>query len=234
MSPQVAADPHLDSWEQVFASRAWGRYPSEDLVRFMARRYGSLTDRGGVRVLEIGCGPGANLWYLAREGYSVAGIDGSPTAIEHAARRQREERIAAEFDVRVGDFAVLPWRDASFDAVIDIEALSANRLETISAAISEIRRVLKPDGVFFGRMFGTQTTGCGTGRAIERNGFTCPTDGPCAGQDVAHFFDDAEIRSLLAGFGEIAIDWTSRSDHGGDWTVFEWLVSAQSPLGAPG
>ncbi len=224
----AAADPNLGSWEETFASRPWGRYPSEDLVRFMARRFGQTADRSVLRVLEIGCGPGANLWFLGREGYAVAGIDGSPTAIRLARERLAAEGVAPGADLRVGDFATLPWPDATFDAVLDIEALYANRLATIRASIAEVRRVLKPKGAFFAKLFGTATTGFGTGQELETHGFACPIEGPCAGQVVAHFFDEAEIGSLFAGFAEIVLDWTSRSDRRHGWTVFEWLVSAQA------
>jgi len=66
-------------WEEIFTERAWGRYPSEDLVRFGAQRLGHRQPRSDVRVLEVGFGTGANLWYFAREGYSVAGLEGTET-----------------------------------------------------------------------------------------------------------------------------------------------------------
>ena len=76
----------LDYWENIFASRGWGAYPPEELVRFIARNFRTVPDRSQVHVLEIGCGPGPNIWFLAREGYAAAGIDGSPTAIRQRVR----------------------------------------------------------------------------------------------------------------------------------------------------
>ena len=55
-------------WETIFSTRAWGRYPSEDLIRFCAQRFYGLQPRSDVRLLEVGFGTGANLWYFAREG----------------------------------------------------------------------------------------------------------------------------------------------------------------------
>jgi len=41
-------------WERIFRSREqWGRYPPEELVRFMARHYYQVADRREVRVLEV-------------------------------------------------------------------------------------------------------------------------------------------------------------------------------------
>jgi SAM-dependent methyltransferase len=166
-----------------------------------------------------------------REGFTVAGIDGSQSAI-----RQARERLVAEglphseprVDLRVGDFVNLPWSDATFDAVIDIAALYANPLEKITACIAEIARVLKPGGSFFGKMFGTATSGSDSGEPLEPGTRRRPTLGPCAGNEVAHFFSREELAGLFRGFGRLGIDSISRTDHNGAVTVFEWLVSAQS------
>src|ERR1035441_2780479 len=93
------------SWEKVFRSRDWGKYPPEELVRFVARTYYSVPDRKSIRLLEIGCGTGANVWFMAREGFTVSGIDGSVTAIEKARQRITAERLQAHFEV--GEVATL-------------------------------------------------------------------------------------------------------------------------------
>src|SRR6218665_938871 len=71
----ISTAPHYTGhWDEKFRSRSWGRYPPEDLVRFMGRRF-RAADKGAVKVLEVGCGPGANLWFMHREGFAVHGID---------------------------------------------------------------------------------------------------------------------------------------------------------------
>jgi 2-polyprenyl-3-methyl-5-hydroxy-6-metoxy-1,4-benzoquinol methylase len=94
-------------WEQVFLSQAWGKYPSEDLIRFVARNFYKSEDRSRVKILEVGCGPGANLWFFAREGFSFSGVDGSAAAIEQATARL--------------DAEVLGWRERGSLHVGDIE-----------------------------------------------------------------------------------------------------------------
>lgn len=203
-------------WESIFATRPWGAYPPEELIRFMARNFQSVADKSAVRVLEIGCGPGPNIWYLVREGYTVAGIDGSPTAI-----RQTRERLAAEglpdtslhVELNVGDFSRLPWPAESFDAVIDIASLYANPVQKIVASLAEVRRVLKPGGHFFGRMFGDRTTGSKTGELFEPGTMRHPETGPCAGNDFAHFFHREELDVFFSGFGVLGVDSIHRTDH---------------------
>jgi SAM-dependent methyltransferase len=99
-----------------------------------------------LKALEVGCGPGTNLWFLAREGFRIAGIDGSAVAIASARERLRVEGMNEQLlqaDFEVGNFALLPWNDSSFDAVIDIQAISHNTAPAIQSVIAEIRRVLK-------------------------------------------------------------------------------------------
>jgi SAM-dependent methyltransferase len=223
-------DGPKEYWESVFATRRWGSYPAEDLVRFIGRTFPSVADKSRIQVLDMGCGPGANLWFLVREGFRAAGIDGSPTAI----RLARERLIAEELpyttpsvDLRVGDFTNLPWPDSTFDVVVDIASLYANPMKTIRAATNEIHRVLKSGGIFFGRMFGAATTGSDSGEWIEAGTRSNPTAGPCAGNQVAHFFSRPEIDHLFARFQELGIDQTHRTDRNGEIRIFEWLVSAR-------
>ena len=215
-------------WEELFAARGqWGAYPSEELIRCVARHF---TDNGTRRVLEIGCGPGANLWYLLREGWRVAGIDISTTALRMAKRRMVAEGLPADveyLDLREGNFTSLPWQNETFDAVIDIASLYANTMATIRLTVNEIYRNLKADGVFFGKMFGRETTGSDSGIAIELGTRFRPSRGPCAGNEVAHFFTRDELVSLFANFSQISIESMIRTDQNGSIKIFYWLVTAK-------
>lgn len=223
---QTSPEPVVDYWEKVFAQRPWGAYPPEELVRFIARHFQAIPDRSRIRVLEIGCGPGPNIWFLAREGYGVAGIDGSPTAIRQAEERLQTEKLPAA-DLKVGNFASLPWSDACFDAVVDIAALYANPMQNIQTTIAEIARVLKPGGLFFGKMFADSTTGSRSGTMIEPGTVERPTDGPCAGNAIAHFFSRTELETLFSGYSRLLLDRVHRTDGGGMVDIVEWLVQAQ-------
>ena len=81
-------------WDRLFRSKEWGKYPAIDVVRFVARHFYRAADRQRVRILEIGCGTGANLWYLAREGFDAVGLDGSEVAIEIYLRKRSQSRYA--------------------------------------------------------------------------------------------------------------------------------------------
>ena len=129
MTENARTEANLERWNEVFESRDWGRYPPEELIRFVARNFGDVPERGDVRFHEVGCGPGANIWFLRREGFAAAGIDGSHAAIEQARARLAADGLndqPGQIDLRQGNFASLPWSDESFDAVFDIEDINAN------------------------------------------------------------------------------------------------------------
>ena len=91
----------------------------------------------GSRVLEIGCGQGVGLRYLADQSQaSVTGVDLSIVATLLARR--------AGLAVRRASTHALPFADASFDAVFMIEALFV--FAGWARALPEVRRVLTPGG----------------------------------------------------------------------------------------
>lgn len=219
---------NIARWDGLFATRAWGRYPPEELVRFVARTFRGAAQQH-LYALEVGCGPGANLWYLAREGFAIAGIDGSAHAIASARQRLASEGFSAagSADLRVGNFAALPWPDGSFDVVIDIEAISANTVPVIRSVVAEIHRVLKPGGWFFGKMFGPKTSGILSGRTVDPHTTENPVEGPLAGIGLLHAFTEDELQRELAAFSELRLDWVHRGDGNGAHEIFEWLVQAR-------
>ncbi len=134
-------------WEEKYKAGHQQRAPWDEVVSFLFRNIPKNRPRTNIRILEVGCGTGSNLWFAAKEGFDVYGIDGSPTAIEVARKRFTEDKLKG--DLRVGDFTELPYDDSQFDLIIDRYALSCCGTTAIKKAINEIHRVLKPGGKFF-------------------------------------------------------------------------------------
>lgn len=215
-------------WERVFTSHAWGRYPGEDLIRFIARNFYGAADRASVRVLEVGSGTGTNLWFLAREGFAASGIEGSPTAC-----RLARERLDAECpgwdaaprlgEVRVGDMAELSWPDVHFDAVIDSEAVYCNDEAESRAIYREMHRVTKPGGRLFVRTFATGTCGEGTGERLGPRRWAADV-GPLAGKGPSRFTALEELANLLGPWRIVEVNLITRSLDAQRAEVREWIV----------
>jgi ubiquinone/menaquinone biosynthesis C-methylase UbiE len=130
--------------------KAQRRYPNEELLRFMGREFFDipLKDRKDKHILEIGCGSCANLWMIAKEGFSTYGLDLSEEAI-NLGHKMLEEWGINGVDLKVGSMTKLPYKDKSLDAVVDILSAYCLDEENFEICMKEISRVLKPGGCFF-------------------------------------------------------------------------------------
>lgn len=215
------------AWEQIFRSKEWGKYPPEHVIRFVARNFYRAADRSQVRLLEIGCGPGANVWFMAREGFAVSGMDGSETAIRKASQRLASEGLAA--DLRVGDFNQLPWADASFDGVLENVSLYCNPWASIEQALHEVLRVLKPGGLFISSFFTDRTWGYGTGDMIEPDGFANLREGPLAGAGFCLFLNRDRVPQLFRNFTDLAVEQISWTAEGERRLIEQFVITTRKP-----
>lgn len=213
-------------WEKVFSSQAWGKYPEPELIRFVAQGYYAASNRRDVRILELGSGPGANLWYLAREGFSFVGVDGSATAVT-----QSTDRLDAECpgwrehsQVLEAFFGTLPFDSGTFDAVIDNEAVCCNFFEDSVATYREAARVLKEGGRLFARTFAPQTWGYGLGKVVGDHTYTDIPEGPFKNRGRVRFTPADVIPKLMPDFDLDPLRWVARSA-GDDKEIREWIVT---------
>jgi len=214
------------TWERVFRSREWGRYPPEELIRFVARNYYAVPNRQDVRLLELGCGPGANIWYLAREGFTVHGVDASETAISKARERLAGESLEAS--LAAGDIARLSnlYSDIHFDAIIDVTCLQCNRAGAVKRIVDQAFDLLKEHGRFFGIMLAEGSYGWGTGTEVEPGTLVDINEGPLKGAGLNHFFTLAELGELFRRFAGVRIEYSVRSMNDRRDAVKHWVVEA--------
>jgi len=120
-----------------------GRLVLGSLLRSIAADVAAVASAGapdGVRVLEVGCGPGRLSIRLARRyGLDVTGLDLDPAMIGRARTNAGGE---AGPSFLVGDAASLPFPDGSFDLVVS--TLSMHHWADQAAGLAEIGRVLRP------------------------------------------------------------------------------------------
>ncbi len=152
MKPVPASD-HWERtagwWQEEFTDGADPEY-EEQIMPLAAEHLA-----GATRVLDVGCGEGQVSRLAARLGARAIGIDPTWAQLTVAARRGGGPVYAGAVADR------LPFRDASFDAVV--ACLVFEHIDDADAALAEVARVLEPGGrfVFFLNHPLLQTPGSG-------------------------------------------------------------------------
>jgi ubiquinone/menaquinone biosynthesis C-methylase UbiE len=165
--------------------------PDELVVNFFAPLQNSK-----LRVLDLACGAGRNLIYVASQGFEAHGMDLSETGLNLTGKRLRKQNSRAY--IVKGDMHLLPYRDACFDVVMCLFAIYHQKLEGIQSTISEIQRVLKKKGTLLINFQSKKSSMYGKGVKAEEDTFIQP-HGPEKGV-LHHFTDREEITRLLKDF----------------------------------
>ncbi len=122
-----------------------GKYAEQSLegdtrLRVNRLRYCLPPSMSGKRILDLGCGPGVQIAYLAAQN-NLVGLDISFPALQRA---KDNGYACCQVDL---DGRPLPFKDGQFDVVLCTDLLEHlfDPLDTVR----EIGRVLRPDGVAF-------------------------------------------------------------------------------------
>ena len=94
-------------------------------------------------ILDAGCGTGCN-FVAYPEGVNASGCDASAAMLERA--RTRAEKLGLLVELRRCDLTRLDWPDHRFDAIVATFVFACIEDHEQAAALSELRRVCKPDG----------------------------------------------------------------------------------------
>jgi ubiquinone/menaquinone biosynthesis C-methylase UbiE len=125
------------------------RYRVEPFIHSIAQ----FSRHRGKKILEVGVGAGTDHLQWARAGAECHGVDLTEAAIETT--RARFALYGLETRLQRLDAERLPFPDETFDLVYSWGVIHhSERPETI---VGEVRRVLKPGGLFVGMMYGRRS-----------------------------------------------------------------------------
>lgn len=135
-------------WTATYATTPYESLPwfSPEPSRAVRRAVADEFLRPGTAVLDVGCGAGSNLLFLARHGYEAHGIDLSPGAIHAARARARSEGLTV--GAQTGDALALDFADRRFGGLVDIGCFHTLPVRRRKDYASEVARVLRPGGAF--------------------------------------------------------------------------------------
>lgn len=135
----------LQAERELGESPEWSNFKFYSIER-KSRAYADEWIRSrcyGKRVLDYGCGNGADTIFAARNGAHAVGIDISPVSIDNCRRNAAEAGVADRTEYHMMDAEALTFEDNSFDLVVVYGVL--HHLQ-FAKAMTEISRVLRPDG----------------------------------------------------------------------------------------
>lgn len=192
-------------WERRYAENTHlSVWPWSDVVSLVHRHCKPIIAAGGGRVLELGCGAGANIPLFRALGMDYYAIEGSPTIVKQLHQRYPDmvEKI------QVGDFSVdQPFVEA-FDLVIDRAALTHNSTASIKNGLQIAFDSLTPGGIFVGSdWFSTSHTDYSGGEPCDDEYTrTNHAKGQFIGTGKVHFSDEAHLRDLFSGFEIVSME----------------------------
>jgi ubiquinone/menaquinone biosynthesis C-methylase UbiE len=143
-------------------------------------------------VLELGCGTGRLLPFVAGMAGAVTGIDMSLSMLEVALRRKNETSLN-NIQVLQGNALDMPFPDNHFDMVYSI--LMINLIPDYTRAFCEVRRVLKDGGVFLFSVPNIESIYFPAGFIVNRRGKAFGSNS--SGYRYSHWFTSGEVRSAL-------------------------------------
>ena len=130
-----------------FADKRKGETFKTAILRHEHFLAGRLGVAKGAKILDCGCGVGGPARNIARfTGAHVTGVTINPFQVQRGNALCAKEGISNQVKIEKADFMKLPYADNSFDAVYAIEATC--HAPDRNGVYSEIRRVLKPGGIF--------------------------------------------------------------------------------------
>jgi len=196
----IAKQDTADIWENIFLENEWGKYPPVSIIKFVAKNLYKVEDKDKIKILEIGSGPGANLWFMAREGFTVYGIDFSKSACDRLIKRFEKESLSdriGEGGVLVGDYydQLQGFEDGFFDAIVDVESLYCNSFEKSKAIIEMSLKELKTAVRMFSQTFSEKTWGFQEMIDVDYHA-SFPNEGPLASKGYARYTTREDIEKL--------------------------------------
>ena len=132
----------------------WPRFRPTPAVVHLARRL--RRERGRARVLDVGCGEGRHMICLGQAGHRAVGVDYERLALQKARARLDARPIRPHLSFALADAFCLPFREASFDAVLDCGCYHHVKKADWSRYLAGLTVLLRPGGYLHLTTFSTR------------------------------------------------------------------------------
>lgn len=143
----------------------------------------------GPRVLDAGCGSGADAATLAHAGFAVTAFD---------RKRPPAGRWLPPVNHLLADVRALPFKPATFDTAIASLTLHYLPWDETLAAFAGVGAAVRPGGLFLFRVNASDDVhhGAGQGEELDPGFFRVPT-ALVSHAETKRFFTEADVRAVI-------------------------------------
>jgi len=214
-----------EEWEERYKKNTnMSIWPWSDLVSYV-NNY-AKPQNSQLRVLELGCGAGANIPFFQSFNTDYFGIDGSTIIIDILKKRFPEIKD----NLIVGDITnEIPF-EGKFDLIIDRSSLTHNSTNTIKNGLNFVYEKLNDKGKYIGiDWFSTKCSEFNKGKINDDEFTKSFHDGPFADVGRVHFEEKSHLIDLFKKFKTLVLDHkiTKTEIPEKDYTVATWNIVAQ-------
>ena len=186
-------------YEKQFSTIGWGKYPSEEVIRFFM--YAKNRIKNELIALDIGCGIGSCSWFMAKEGAIVTAMDGSPSGLNMINEVSHNFGITENITTVHGDITnPLEFIKSKFNIILDSYALYSNKENQTVNGYRQCYQLLEDGGFFLTCCFGEKTGGYEKGDQLSENTYT-NISGTLSNGGVQTFFSKEMLINILVNIG---------------------------------
>jgi len=210
-----------NEWNTIYAKNEQiSIWPWSELVSTVMRLGLPSTSR----VLELGCGPGANIPFFKHLGMDYHAIEGSDVIVKQLHDRFPEYAST----IKCGDFTKGFPFEGEFDLIIDRASVTHNDTQNIKALIADAKQQLNPGGFYIGiDWFSTKHSDFMSGEEVDNF-----TRANCSGQfencGMVHFSNKDHLEDLFKDFKIKSMTHKVVSEADDSHQVASWNVVCQN------
>tara|TARA_B100001540_G_scaffold317772_1_gene352767 strand:+ start:3769 stop:4434 length:666 start_codon:yes stop_codon:yes gene_type:complete len=211
-------------WDLVFKKSDWGQYSSEDLIRFISKNNKKFKKK---KILEVGCGTGANFKFFLDKKAIITGIDFSKIAIKKAKIKFNKEIKKGKIKLIQKDLRFIELKNKKFNFLVDNCATCCLSYNDTVFFYNNIKKYLVKNSMVYLRTFATNSWGYKSGKKISYKRYITNEWSKDLGPQ--RFSSLKDIKNIFkSNYEIISIEKISRTVNNQKNCIIEWIVNAKS------